>query len=96
MAESLDEGVLHSFVGFGGIAKILVGNPKRPALVRGHEIGEAIARGVGVAALDEAANLDRESAYRQTRAIRGERGGRRRSGPDRGASRRDARFGVHS
>jgi hypothetical protein len=40
--EHLDERVLDGFVGVCGIAEILVGDSKRPALMAGDEVGEPL------------------------------------------------------
>ena len=60
MGEDLDERVLHGFVGFGGVAQILVGDAKRAALVRSHQPGEPLARLVHAPTLDQSADLDRQ------------------------------------
>ena len=44
VAEDLDERVLHGFVGFGGIAQVLIGDAQRPPLMHGDELGEPLAR----------------------------------------------------
>src|SRR5205823_13132259 len=58
--EYLDERVLHHFVGFVGVAQVLVGDARRAMLLHGHALAEAVARLVVAAALDQAANLDCE------------------------------------
>ena len=98
VAEDLDERVLHRFVGFGGIVQILIRDPHRPALMNGHELGEALARPVEVAVDDEVANLDGNPRVvgqrrRDGPAIPG-RGGRA-SPPVRNLCRRRKRFDVH-
>ena len=60
MPEDLDERVLDRFVGLGGVAEILIRDAGGAALVACDESGEAVARLVHLAALDQLANLDRE------------------------------------
>ena len=64
VAEHLDEGVLDGFVGLGGVAQVLIGDARRPALMLPDEPGEPLARLVHLAALDQAADFDRQRAYR--------------------------------
>src|SRR5262245_58140019 len=70
VTEDLDEGVLDSFVGLGGISQVLISDARCPALVLGDEIGEPLARLVHLAALDQAADDDR-----QLRVVRQRRDG---------------------
>jgi hypothetical protein len=58
--EHLDERVLDDLVGIGGVPEILVGDARRAALVDLDERAEALAGLIHVAALDEAADLDRD------------------------------------
>jgi hypothetical protein len=66
MREHLEEGVLDRFVGVGCIAEILIGDPKRPALMPGHEVGEPFAGGVDLAPIQQATDLDGELGIART------------------------------
>src|ERR1019366_7694804 len=83
VGKPLDEGVLHSFVGFGGVAQVLIRDAGGAALMDGDELAEAVARLVHLAALDQRADLDR-----QPRVL----GDRRRDGTER--RRRDTLPGT--
>src|ERR1700747_443684 len=61
MREHLDEGVLDGFVGFSRIPEILICDADRAPLVTSDELAETLAALVQRAALDEAADFDRES-----------------------------------
>ena len=63
MAEDLDERILHGFVGFGGVAEILIGDAQRAALMDDDELGEPLARPFGLIALQQFADFDRRDAY---------------------------------
>ena len=61
VAEDLDERVLHRFVGFGGVAEILIGDAQRAALMDGDQLGEPLARLVGLAALARSSRISTAS-----------------------------------
>jgi len=61
VAEDLDEGVLHGFVGFGGITEILESNAKCAALMCNDEPFETLASLVHFAAFHVLADFDRQT-----------------------------------
>jgi hypothetical protein len=60
MTEDFDERVLDGFVGLGGVAKVLIGNPQGSPLVGNDETFELLTGRVEIAAFDQCSKLDRE------------------------------------
>ena len=75
MREDLDEGVLYGFVGVGWLAEVLIRDAEGAPLVQGDEVGEALAGGIAVTALQQFANFDRQTRVVTLRSHRvGQRG----------------------
>ena len=86
MGKDLDEGVLDGFVGFGGIAQILIRDSRRAPLMSFDQPGKELSRLVHVAPLDQLPDVNRQLRVRR------QCGGQRESRPERGARRRIGRF----
>jgi hypothetical protein len=73
VGEHLDERILDGFVGFRGIAQVLVRDPQGPPLMSGDKAAKPFARFFGLASRDELPDLDRQARI-VTRDRRRERG----------------------
>ena len=97
MAEDLDERVLHGFVGFGGVAQILIRDAQRAPLMDDDQLAEPLARLVHLAALRRSSRISiasrvssRPAARRRGRGRGADAGNAPRSQRRRSIARGDA------
>jgi hypothetical protein len=69
VGEHLDERILDRFVGFPGIAEILIGDAGCPALVQCDQFAESFTCFVGISPLDERPDLDGDSRIIRDRGL---------------------------